>query len=51
MRYSENNLVAGTANAFPAYRTVVIGFPFETITSARQRASLMGQILDFFTTK
>lgn len=48
MRYNENNLVAGTATDFGGYRTVVIGFPFETITGAEQRASLMKQILNFF---
>ena len=51
MRYSENNLVAGTASKFPTYRTVIIGFPFETITEAAQRDNLMKQILNFFTTK
>ena len=51
MRYSENNLVAGTATAFDGYRTVVIGFPFETIRSAEGRTGLMTQILNFFTNK
>ena len=48
MRYSENNLVAGTANRFGDYSTVVIGFPFETISDEGSRASLMAQILNFF---
>jgi len=47
MRYSENNLVAGTAAAFPGYRTVVLGFPFETIVSPADRDALMAQILRF----
>ena len=51
MRYSENNLVAGTACAFPQYRTVVIGFPFETIRTDEARNRLMGQVLKFFTDK
>ncbi len=51
MRYSENNLVAGTATAFDGYRTVVIGFPFETIRGTESRAGLMRQILNFFTNK
>lgn len=51
MRYSENNLVAGTACAFPAYRTVIVGFPFETIRSDEGRNELMEQILKFFTDK
>ena len=50
MRYSENNLVAGTAFD-NGYRTVVIGFPFETIKGGEARASLMGQILNFFNNK
>ncbi len=48
MRYSENNLVAGIAYTPGAYRTVVIGFPFETIKDASRRAALMGQVLEFF---
>jgi len=48
MRYSENNLVAGTAYSPGTYRTVAIGFPFETIKAADARASLMKQILAFF---
>lgn len=52
LRYGENNLVAGTANAFPSGRkAVVIGFPFETITSEAARDSLMSQILSFFNKK
>lgn len=51
MRYSENNLVAATAYAPGAYRTVVLGFPFETIRSTSGRASLMRQVLDFFNDK
>ncbi len=47
MRYSENNLVAGTAFCGDAYRTVALGFPFETIKSSDARASLMSQILSF----
>ena len=51
MRYSENNLIAGTATDFGTYRTVVIGFPFETIAGASPRASLMKQVLNFITKK
>ncbi len=51
MRYSENNLVAGIAAAFDSYRTVVLGFPFETIDSADARAALMTQILNYFKNK
>ena len=49
MRYSENNLVAGIAHDAGKYRTVVIGFPFETITEESQRSYLMEQILGFLT--
>lgn len=51
MRYNENNLIAGIAYAPAGYRTVVIGFPFETITSAESRSSLMRQILSFLDKK
>ena len=51
MRYSENNLVAGIAYAPGPYRTVVLGFPFETIESADARTSLMRQVLNFFSNK
>lgn len=48
MRYSENNLVAGTLFDNDIYRTAVIGFPFETIMTSAEREHLMKQILDFF---
>lgn len=48
LRYSENNLVAGTAFDNGAYRTVVIGFPFETISDAEARTALMNRVLRFF---
>ncbi|MDE6120834.1 MAG: hypothetical protein K2F63_03495, partial [Muribaculaceae bacterium] len=48
MRYTENNLVAGTAYDSSDHRAVVIGFPFETIRNAAQRESLMKQVLEFF---
>ncbi|MDE6436828.1 MAG: hypothetical protein K2K69_04905 [Muribaculaceae bacterium] len=48
MRYSENNLVAGTAFAADNYKTVVLGFPFETIKDNAQREHLMKQVLNFF---
>ncbi|MCM1066592.1 MAG: xanthan lyase [Muribaculaceae bacterium] len=49
LRYRENNLVAGTAFDAGAYRTVVVGFPFETIRDGSARSHLIKQILDFFT--
>ena len=48
MRYRENNLIAGTLYAPGAYKTVVIGFPFETIRDSHSRTHLMRQILQFF---
>lgn len=47
MRYSENNLVAGTVFDNTTYRTVVLGFPFETISGDDAREHLMSQILEF----
>lgn len=51
MRYGENNLIAGTCYAPGGYRTVVIGFPFETINGRDSRSSLMQQILTFLSEK
>lgn len=48
MRYKENNLIAGTIFDAGNYRTVVIGFPFETIKNEGSRKYLMMQVLDFF---
>lgn len=50
MRYDENNLIAGVI-VNRGYKTCVIGFPFETISDASHRASLMTQILNFFNNK
>lgn len=47
MRYTENNLIAGTAFDNGNYRAVVLGFPFETIYGENERHDLMSQILDF----
>ncbi len=47
MRYAENNLSAAVAWQ-GKYRTVTLGFPFETIRSADARNRLMRQILGFF---
>lgn len=49
MRYSENNLIAGIAHDGGKYRTVVIGFPFETIENGMMRSDLMAQVLAFLT--
>lgn len=48
MRYSENNLVAGTLYRNGESRVAVIGFPFETINDEKSRDNLMKQVLDFF---
>ena len=46
-RYSENNTSAGTVYS-GKYKTVIIGFPFETIIDNDERNELMRQILNFF---
>ncbi len=51
MRYEENNLIAATAFDNGAYRTVVVGFPFESIKDADKQVSLMKQVLNFFDNK
>ena len=48
LRYDENNISAGSAFDSGTYKTVVIGFPFETIKEEDRREHLMKQILDFF---
>lgn len=45
-RYSENNLSAGIASAGD-YRTVILGFPFETLKNRTERNELMKQVLEF----
>ena len=49
MRYPENNLSAGVAYR-GAYKTCVLGFPFESLRTAEERACLMNAILTFFDT-
>lgn len=46
-RYESNNVCAGVGYS-GHYNTIVLGFPFETITSQKTRAELMKQILQFF---
>lgn len=48
MRYTENNLIAGTALDDGVRKVVAIGFPFETIKSRDERNNLMRQVLSFF---
>lgn len=46
-RYSENNTSAGVVYN-GKYRTVILGFPFETIVSEKDRNLFMEEILTFF---
>jgi len=46
-RYTENNTSAGIAFNGD-YKTIILGFPFETIPDEKERNDLMGQILNFF---
>ncbi len=48
-RYTENDYVAGVAYDPGTHRTVVLGFPFETIHSEESRDSIMSQVMNFFT--
>jgi hypothetical protein len=47
LRYSENNTSAGVLFE-GAYKTAVLGFPFETIIDSKERFRLMNQILEYF---
>ena len=46
-RYSENNTSAGIVFK-GSYKTVILGFPIETINSEKERNLLMKQVLNFF---
>lgn len=46
-RYESNNVCAGVGFSGD-YQSVILGFPFETIPSEKERAELMKQILQFF---
>jgi len=47
LRYGENNASAGVLYR-GSYKSVILGFPFETIIDQEQRSDLMKQIIDFF---
>ena len=47
MRYSENNLSAAVAYNGNDYKTIVMAVPFETIQTAKERETMMQQILNF----
>ena len=46
-RYAENNISAGVAYQ-GSYKTVVLGFPVETLDTQEQIDCLIGEIADFF---
>lgn len=49
-RYKDNNKSAGIC--FDGnYHSVILGFPFETITTAKQRSNLLGEILKYWKLK
>ena len=48
MRYSENGISAAVAYQGP-YRTLVVGFPLETVRPARARHMMMEQAMQFLT--
>ena len=47
MRYPTNNQVAAVGYKGKDYRTLTMGFPFETIKSKEQRNVLMRGVIDF----
>jgi hypothetical protein len=49
-RYRENNTSAGVAYA-GKYRSLVCGFPFETILPEQERTAIMSQVLNFLKNK
>ena len=51
LRYKENNIPAGIASSRSGYKTVVVGFPFETIKNESERNEFMQRVLNFFENK
>jgi hypothetical protein len=49
-RYADNNKTAGISYD-GHYHTIVLGFPFESISSDQQRDELMGQLLKYWEDK
>ena len=47
MRYGENGLPAAIASDRGGYRTVIVGFPLETVTTVQERTSLMSRIMEY----
>ena len=47
LRYGENGLPAAIASDRGGYRTVVMGFPLETVSTAQERSSLMSRIMEY----
>lgn len=46
-KYADNNMGAAVASEFDNYRSIVFGFPLETIESASARQTLIGNALRF----
>lgn len=46
-RYADNNISAGVAYGGEDYRTVVFGFPLETLKTQQQLNDLMQQVMNF----
>ena len=47
MRYGENGLPAAIASDRGNYRTVVMGFPIEAVSTVQERTSLMSRIMEY----
>ena len=47
LRYGENGLPAAIASDRGSYRTVVMGFPVEAVTTVQERTSLLSRIMEF----
>lgn len=51
LRYAENDYAAATAYLGETHRAIAMGFPFETITDGIVRSRLMGQMLEFLSSR
>lgn len=51
MQYADNNMGAGVASQFDGYRSLVVGFPIETIVDAKQREELIKRAMEYLCEK
>jgi hypothetical protein len=51
VQYADNNMAAGVACEMQGYRTVVIGFPIESLKCGESQKTLMKSALNYLMNK